>query len=160
MIAFGLIATAAFASQALAQQQPRNPIGVGRVKGQLFIVDDRGTVIDDYGPKYGDLDLPIIDGLAAPTAVPSETNEQRGALAARLILALRAKPTLARRVSQIDVSDLHNAAVIVTGDPALIYLGEDRFAQRVVAGGHLIGIARRADASRVSAFWKTSTASA
>jgi len=109
----------------------REPIGVGRVKGQLYVVDERGAVIDEYGPKYGDLDLPIIDGLAAPAGVASETDELRGALAARLLVSMRATPSIAHRVSQIDVSDAHNAAVIVTGDPALIYLGEDRFIQRL-----------------------------
>jgi cell division protein FtsQ len=109
----------------------REPIGVGRVKGQLYVVDERGAVIDEYGPKYGDLDLPIIDGLAAPAGVASETDDPHGALAARLLLSLRTKPAIAHRVSQIDVSDAHNAAVIVTGDSALIYLGEDRFIQRL-----------------------------
>ena len=41
----------------------REPIGIGRLNGQLFLVDERGTVIDAYGPQYADLDLPIIDGL-------------------------------------------------------------------------------------------------
>ena len=38
---------------------------------------------------------------------------------------------MARQVSQIDVADLHNAAVILTGDPAVIYVGEDQFLQRL-----------------------------
>jgi hypothetical protein len=45
--------------------------------------------------------------------------------------ALRAKPQVARRVSQIDVTDLHNAAVILSGDPAVIQLGEDQFLPRL-----------------------------
>jgi len=31
----------------------------------------------------------------------------------------------------VDVSDLHNASVILSGDPAVIYLGDDNFAQRL-----------------------------
>src|SRR5262249_5057712 len=46
----------------------REPIGIGRVNGALYLVDDRGAVIDEYGPQYGDLDLPVIDGLAGPHA--------------------------------------------------------------------------------------------
>src|SRR5262249_26675796 len=38
---------------------------------------------------------------------------------------------VARRVSQIDVADLHNAAVILSGDPAVIQLGEDQFLPRL-----------------------------
>jgi cell division protein FtsQ len=109
----------------------REPIGVGRVKGQLYVVDERGAIIDEYGPEYGDLDLPIIDGLSARAGVPSETDDDRGALAARLLASMHAKPAIARRVSQVDVTDLHNASVIVTGDPAVIYLGDERFLQRL-----------------------------
>ena len=45
----------------------------------------------------------------------------RAELAARVIARSRTKPELAQRLSQIDVSDLHNAAVILSGDPAVIY---------------------------------------
>lgn len=108
----------------------RAPLAIGRIKGELFIVDDRGTVIDQYGPQYADLDLPIIDGLNAH-ADTDTTDQSRAELAARLIAALRAEPLVARRLSQIDVSDAHNAAVILSGDPAVIYVGEDRFLQRL-----------------------------
>ena len=36
-----------------------------------------------------------------------------------------------RRVSQLDVSDLHNATVILSGDPAVIQLGDDQFLPRL-----------------------------
>src|SRR5689334_13003772 len=40
----------------------RQPIGVGRINGQMYLIDDRGIVIDIYGPQHADLDLPIVDG--------------------------------------------------------------------------------------------------
>jgi cell division protein FtsQ len=110
----------------------RQPIGIGRINGgDMYLVDERGVIIDQYGPQYADLDLPIIDGLAAVNHDGSLTDERRADLAARLMTALRAKPQVARRVSQIDVADLHNAAVILTGDPAVIQLGEDQFLPRL-----------------------------
>jgi cell division septal protein FtsQ len=48
-----------------------------------------------------------------------------------VIAALRAKPEIARRLSQVDVSDLHNASVILAGDSAVIELGEDQFLPRL-----------------------------
>ena len=108
----------------------REPVGIGRLKGQLFLVDERGAVIDAYGPQYADLDLPIIDGLTTgPNA--GEADIDRGELAARVIQALKAKPSIARRVSQVDVTDQHNAAVILNGDGAVIYVGDDRFLPRI-----------------------------
>jgi len=109
----------------------REPIGIGRVDGALYLVDDRGAIIDEYGPQYGDLDLPVIDGLAGPHAPAAVGEDPHAELAARLLVALRAKPPLLRRISQVDVRDAHNAAVILTADPAVLYVGEERFVQRL-----------------------------
>jgi cell division protein FtsQ len=110
----------------------REPIGIGRINTDLYLVDERGVIIDQYGPQYADLDLPIIDGLAAaPNGAGSLTDEGRADLAARVIAAVKSKPNVARRLSQVDVSDLHNASVILSGDPAVIQLGEDQFLTRL-----------------------------
>jgi len=110
----------------------RQPIGIGRIHSDMYLVDERGVVIDQYGPQYADLDLPIIDGLsAAPGDGGALTDEGRADLAFRVITALKSKPSLARRLSQVDVSDLHNASVILSGDPAMIQLGEDQFLARL-----------------------------
>ena len=110
----------------------RQPIDAGRMDGEMYLVDERGVIIDQFGPQYADLDLPIVDGLAArPGNRGSAVDEARAELAARVIAALQAKPDIARRLSQIDVSDLHNAAVILTGDPAVIDLGDDQFLPRL-----------------------------
>jgi cell division protein FtsQ len=112
----------------------RVPIGIGRIAGDMYLVDERGVIIDQFGPQYADLDLPIVDGLAAsPSETGSLTDESRAQLAARVIAALKAKPEVAQRLSQVDVTDLHNASVIVNGDGAVIHLGEDQFLQRLQA---------------------------
>ena len=112
----------------------REPVSIGRINGEMYLVDERGVLIDQYGPQYADLDLPIVDGLsAAPSEDGSMTDEGRAALAARLIAALRSAPALAGRLSQIDVSDAHNATVILNGDPAVIEVGEEQFLKRLEA---------------------------
>lgn len=110
----------------------RQPIGIGRINGDMYLVDERGVIIDQYGPQYAEIDLPIIDGLsAAQSGGGSMTDEGRAELAARVIAAVKSKPAIARRLSQVDVSDLHNAAVILSGDPATIQLGDDQFLARL-----------------------------
>ena len=109
----------------------RTPVGVSRVGDAMYLVDERGILIDQYGPQYADLDLPIIDGLAMPSSDGSAADTARAELASRIIASIRSKPDLAHRLSQIDVTDLHNASVILSGDPAVIYLGDDLFAQRL-----------------------------
>jgi len=107
----------------------RSPVGVARMNGELYLVDERGVIIDQFGPQYADLDLPIVDGLAA--GGDSMADEGRAELAARVIAAVRARPALAKRLSQVDVSDSHNATVILTGDPAVLELGDAQFVPRL-----------------------------
>jgi cell division protein FtsQ len=111
--------------------QERTPLGIGRINGALYLVDQDATVIDEYGPNYADLDLPIIDGLSV---APDQENADlpRALLARRLLDALRTR-NMAARVSQIDVSDSRNAVVLLDGDPTLIRLGNEHFAERLQA---------------------------
>ncbi len=110
----------------------RRAIGLARLAASLYLVGADGVVIDEYGPHYAEFDLPIIDGLAAP---PSEgagaVDDARARLAARVIAALASRPDLADRVSQIDVSDAHDAVVMLEGDTVMLRLGEDAFAERI-----------------------------
>ena len=109
----------------------RQPIAIGRISGELYLVDDRGTVIDLYGPQYRDLDLPIVDGLAALETGGTMLDEARAELAARLIESLQEDPAVAAHLSQVDVGDLHNAKVILNDDPAVVFVGRDRFLARI-----------------------------
>jgi cell division protein FtsQ len=110
----------------------RQPIGIGRIQDEMYVVDDRGVIIDQYGPPYADLDLPIVDGLAAAShAGGTLIDKPRAELAARVIAALKARPDIGRRLSQVDVSDVENASVILSGDPAVIELGTDDFLSRL-----------------------------
>ena len=109
----------------------RTPAGVGRVGDQMYLVDERGVLIDQFGPQYADLDLPLIDGLATASPGGATADSGRAELASRIIMAVHAKPDLFKKLSQIDVSDVHNASVILSGDPAVIYLGDDKFVERL-----------------------------
>lgn len=110
----------------------REPIGLGRMSGTLYLVDGSGAVIAEYGPDYADLDLPIVDGLASPTpAGHPMVDDARARLAGQLLAALRSRKDLARRVSQVDVSDPQDAVVVLSGDTALLHLGNDRFVERL-----------------------------
>jgi cell division protein FtsQ len=110
----------------------RQPVGVGRINGEMYLVDDHGIVIDEYGPEHAAFDLPIIDGLTIrSTDSGSMVDEPRALLAAQVIAALRSRPTLAKRLSQVDVSNVHDAVVILDDDRSALHLGEDNFLKRV-----------------------------
>jgi cell division protein FtsQ len=116
----------------------RVPMAIARLQGSLYLVDEQGVVIDEYGPGYADLDLPIVDGLSSPNGlepaaggVRPVTDEVRAELAARMIASLKTRPDIFEQVSQLDVSDRYNVALILAGDPAVIHVGDDQFLPRL-----------------------------
>lgn len=110
----------------------RRPMGIGRIDGRLFLVDATGMVIEEHGPQHAEYDLPIIDGLRGdPSTTGFLVDPARAWLAARVIDATAGDPSLGPRVSQIDVSDAHDAVVLLDGDRALLHVGEDQFAERL-----------------------------
>ncbi len=109
----------------------RQPMGIGRVDRELYLVDRQGTIIDEYGPNYADIDLPIVNGLAAAPGGGPVIDEIRASLASRVLNSIESRRGLARRVSEIDVSDARDAVVILKGDTTLVRLGEEQFADRL-----------------------------
>jgi cell division septal protein FtsQ len=110
----------------------RQPIGLCRIGRQLYLLDRSGTIIDEFGPQYAQFDLSIIDGaVRVPSSGEPLVDERRIALAARVIDDVAASKTLALRVSQIDVSDAFDAVVLLDGDPALLHVGTEKFAERL-----------------------------
>jgi cell division protein FtsQ len=110
----------------------RRPMGLSRMGNQLYLVDRQGEVIDEFGPQYSQFDLPMIDGLQrAPGHNDSALDERRAELAAKVIESVAQRSSLAHRVSQIDVSDLHDAVVLLDDDAALLHVGDERFVDRL-----------------------------
>ena len=110
----------------------RTPLAIGRIRGDLYLVDEEGLVIDEYGPNYAQFDLPIVDGLAATTTSGDpEVDPARAGLAMRLLRALEGQPALMKRISQIDVASAHDAVVLLDQDPALLHVGDEQFVERL-----------------------------
>jgi len=110
----------------------RTPIGLCRLGGDLYLLDRTGTIIDELGPRYASFDLPLIDGVVRrPESGNTTIDERRTALAASVLDAVAPHKALAARVSQIDVSDLHDAVVLLDDDPAFLHLGTGRFVERL-----------------------------
>ena len=108
----------------------RRPVAVARFADRLYLIDERGTVIDRHGPRFAEFDLPIVDGLAT-TQTPKVVDPGRMALAARLLEELGPHPEVFGILSQIDVSDPYDAVVLLNDDPALLHLGGERFLERL-----------------------------
>jgi cell division protein FtsQ len=110
----------------------RDPVAIARLGQRLYLVDGAGVIMDDYGPQYADFDLPIVDGMAAPSADGgSSIDPVRAQLVSRFLGALATRPDLKRSISQINVSREANVVVLLNDDPALLYLGDDQFVDRL-----------------------------
>lgn len=112
----------------------RRPVGLCRLRDDLYLIDEGGAIIDQFGPQYAEFDLPIIDGLVRPPGEGQPAIDPvRARLAARVIESFGPRLDLAARVSQIDVSDARDAVVLLEDDPALLHLGDEQFVERLQA---------------------------
>ena len=110
----------------------RRPFGLCRFGSQLYLIDRHGKLMDEFGPQYAEFDLPLVDGLVrAPRSGKPTVDEDRAELAARVVESIQDHRDLMERVSEIDVSDLHDAVVLLDNDPALLHVGEDKFRERL-----------------------------
>ena len=109
--------------------EERDPVGLARVGGRLYLIDGDGTVIDEYGPQFAEVNLPIIDGVSPGT--DGAIDEIRAQLVSSLVAALEAVPELSSRISQINVEDPYDAVVLLNDGPTLIHLGHEQFTERL-----------------------------
>ena len=107
----------------------REPVGLARFGKRLYLMDQGGTVIEEYGPRFTDTNLPIVDGLSVSKG--GAIDERRAKLASNLISALAVDLNLANRVSQIGVGNPYDAVVLLSDSPTLIHLGHEKFVRRL-----------------------------
>lgn len=119
----------------------RTPLATMRSGDQLFLLDDTGGIIDEYGPQYADIDLPIVDGLERDGPMSAD-RRRRELLLSRILSALSARSDMLARISQIDVSDAHDVVVMAQNDEARVHLGDRDFTERLRSYFELKGALR------------------
>ncbi len=110
----------------------RTPVAAATIDDELRVVDPYGKVLDNYGPRYSDLDRPIVTGLKN-TALENalEDNQLRMRVYLELLQQLdAADPSFSGQLSEIDVSNLERVAVVPTRQAIPVYLGSERFVER------------------------------
>jgi cell division septal protein FtsQ len=109
----------------------RTPLAVARLHGQFFLVDAGGFIIDSFGPRYRQFDLPVVDGLMTDSPAGAVVSPEGIRLVQRLFREVSAREDLFRRMSQVDVSNPRNAVVLIDGEPAQLQLGDRQFLERL-----------------------------
>jgi cell division septal protein FtsQ len=125
--------------------EERQPVALARMgRGGLQLIAGDGMVLGPVGSAQVGLDLPIADGLTpvpgrslsglgVGIGVPTRVDPGRAALVGRLVESLRGEDGLLGLVSEVDVTDLEDAVVLLGDDPARVHLGDEDFARRVRA---------------------------
>jgi cell division protein FtsQ len=113
------------------QIMERTPMAIARLGQQLFLVDPTGVIIDEYSAAYRDFDLPIVDGLLPAAGSAAPVSQERLALTAALVSALSTRQDLRTRLSQIDVTNPYDAAVMFDNEAAWLHLGDRDFVERL-----------------------------
>jgi cell division protein FtsQ len=123
----------------------RQPVALARLaRGGLQLVASDGMVLGPIGPAQAGFDLPIAAGLTAVpgrslsgpgvgVGVPARVDPERAALVGQLVESLRPEEGLLALISEVDVTDLEDAVVLLGDDPARVHLGHEDFARRVRA---------------------------
>jgi len=109
----------------------RVPMALARQEELLYLVDDLGTIIDEFGPQYRALDLPVVDGLLPAPGGTGSVDVARLRIATDFLAAIGAAPEFKSRVSEADVTDAHDVVVMLDDDPVALHLGDQQFVERL-----------------------------
>lgn len=112
----------------------RVPEVLARIGQQLYLMDAAGVLLAEFGPAFGKLDLPIVDGIASGSTRggAARVDPARLAVTRRFLDALDARPELRDRVSQIDATNPHDLVVLLDDDSAFLHVGEEQFVERLM----------------------------
>ena len=93
----------------------RTPMAIGRIGSALYLVDSHGRWWTSTG-RPTRTSTCRLSMAWRPRGNTQSLDESRAALAARVIGELNAHPSSGTKVSQIDVTDAHDAVVMLEGD--------------------------------------------
>jgi cell division protein FtsQ len=125
--------------------EERQPVALARFgRGGLQLIAEDGIVLGPVGAPKAAFDLPIADGLTpvagraqsgpgAGVGIPARVDPERSGLVGRLVDSLREEEGLLALISEVDVTDVEDAVVLLGDDPARVHLGHEDFARRVRA---------------------------
>jgi len=106
----------------------RVPLGIA-VMDELYLIDGEGVLLDDMGPRYGELTLPLVRGLVDERGQPVSGRRE---LAGRVLSALATDNALESAVSEVDLSSGAGSIRVLLRRPPLTFLvGEPDFMSRL-----------------------------
>ncbi|MBP1594643.1 MAG: cell division protein FtsQ [Acidobacteria bacterium] len=118
--------------------EERLPSVIAEIGGELILLDNEGILLDEFGPSYGRLDVPVFRGLKGdnPEAYRArqEENTPRVRLGVEVLKELQSGITdYTRNISEVDLSEIGNVKILLIDDAAEISMGDRDFLKRFQA---------------------------
>lgn len=114
----------------IIQVKERTPVALIVMKGDLYLIDKEGVLIDRFLPDYALFHLPIINGVGDISADDYKIRLNRGLEVARLLSY--GKINLLNEISEIDISRIDDVYLISTHQGTEIFLGRGNFREKLL----------------------------
>jgi cell division septal protein FtsQ len=108
--------------------QERVPSVILELHGDLMVADQDGQMLDQYDPRFGKLDVPVLRGVLGENREEYHQHQDENAARIRNALAVLSEieselPEDARKISEVDISDQENLKLMLVNDTAEVNLG-------------------------------------
>ncbi len=115
--------------------QERTPSVIFELRGELMIADGDGTLLGQYDPRFGKLDVPVFKGVLGEDAESYKLYKEENAVRIRQGLVMLSQiesglPHSTQKISEVDISDPENLKILLIDDTAEVYLGEKDYLKR------------------------------
>jgi cell division protein FtsQ len=115
--------------------QERTPSVIFEMRGELMVADDDGTLLGQYDPRFGKLDVPVFKGVLGDDAESYKLYKEENAVRIRQGLIMLSQiesglPHSTQKISEVDISDSENLKIMLIDDTAEVYLGEKDYLKR------------------------------
>jgi cell division septal protein FtsQ len=122
-------------SELVIYVEERKPTVVLEIKGELYLADSDGILLDKYESRYGKMDVPVFKGLLGEDRegyrLSQAENAERVRLGIRIMKELESgSPEFTRGISEVDLSDKANARIMLVDDTAEVFLGDREYLKR------------------------------
>lgn len=100
----------------------RVPVGIAALE-RLYLMDEDGVMLDEMGPSYSELALPVVRGLRTSDG---RLVTERAELAGRVLATLATDERLERVVSELDVREGDDSIRVRLREPAITILASEK----------------------------------
>lgn len=118
--------------------EERIPSVVLELQSELMVADKDGTLLGNYDPRFGKLDVPVFKGVLGENAEDYRLYQEENATRIHQGLIMLSQieaglPRATQKISEVDISDPENLKILLVDDTAEVILGGKDYLKRFSA---------------------------